>query len=457
MRVLVIGLDSEPPALWTSLEADLPRLMDLKARGVFLPLRSTDPPITVPAWISMLSGRDPGELGIYGFRNRSGHGYEGLYTVTSKDVKVPRVWDVLTANGLQSIVLGVPGTSPPVPIRGAMVSDFLTPPGAPYTYPGALAKLVERVAPNYKVDVEHFRSDEPARIRDEAFAMTEERMNLAKYAMTELPWDFFMVHEIGLDRIHHAFWQYMDKDHPRYQPDSPYASVVRDYHRYLDERIGELVDAAPDDTVIFVVSDHGSRPMAGGVFVNDWLRREGLLTLREEPASGQRFSTGLVDFSRTRAWAEGGYYARVFLNVKDREPEGVVGLEEVDGLCRRITQGLTDLVPGTVGVRPGEVYRESLGVPPDLMVYLGGLGHRALATVGHPELLTLDNDTGPDGANHDAYGVFLASTPAESPSRLLCRKEGEASILDVAATFLAPFGLAQALPGTPIVEVAHRG
>lgn len=457
VRVLVIGLDSEPPSMWTDLRAELPNLMALKDRGVFLPLRSTDPPITVPAWISMLSGRDPGELGIYGFRNRSGHGYEGLYTVTSKDVKVPRVWDVLTANGLSSVVLGVPGTSPPVTLRGAMVSDFLTPPGAPYTYPAAFARLVESVAPGYKVDVEHFRSDEPGRIRDEAFAMTEQRMTLATYALKELPWDFFMVHEIGLDRIHHAFWQYMDPAHPRFVPGSPYESVVRDYHRYLDTRIGELVEAAPEDTVIFVVSDHGSRPMSGGVFVNDFLRREGLLVLREEPSPGQRFSPALVDFSRTQAWAEGGYYARVFLNVQGREPEGVVPQDRIGAVCDRITQGLTDLVPDTIGVRPEAAYRESLGVPPDLMVYLGGLAHRALATVGHDDLLTLDNDTGPDGANHDAYGVFLAAMRSEGRGRILPRMSEEASILDVASTLLAPFGLSQALPGTPIVEVAHRG
>jgi len=112
-------------------------------------------------------------------------------------------------------------------------------------------------------------------------------------------------------------------------------------------------------------------------------------------------------------------------------------------------------VPGTAVLRPQHIYRDVRGVPPDLMVYLGGLGHRALASVGHETILTLDNDTGPDGANHDAYGVFLAAPKHGGAERILARQRDEASILDVAATLLAPFGLSAAVPGHPIVEVAH--
>ena len=53
------------------------RLERTRVLSPFL-LRSVDPPITVPAWSCMVSGRDPGELGIYGFRNRRDHSYDGL-------------------------------------------------------------------------------------------------------------------------------------------------------------------------------------------------------------------------------------------------------------------------------------------------------------------------------------------------------------------------------------------
>ena len=73
-RVAVIGLDGVQPALvFNQAGADLHTLRALMEHGIWGPLRSTDPPITVPAWTSMTTGKDPGELGLYGFRNRQDH------------------------------------------------------------------------------------------------------------------------------------------------------------------------------------------------------------------------------------------------------------------------------------------------------------------------------------------------------------------------------------------------
>jgi len=453
VRVLVIGLDSEPPALWDAFAEDMPTITGLRGRGVFAPLRSTDPPITVPAWMSMMSGRDPGELGVYGFRNRSAYDYGSLVTANGDAVRHPRVWDVLSAIGRTTAVIGVPGTYPVRPVNGVMVSDFLTPPGATFTYPERFARTVEAiVGGSYAFDVNDFRTADLARIRNDAFLMTSRRFDLVERLLGQQPWDFLMVHEIGLDRIHHAFWNHFDDSHPRFVPDSPFAGVVRNYHRFLDGQIARVVAAAPPDTAVFIVSDHGSRPMAGGVFVNDWLRREGLLTLKAEPAPGSRFEMSMVDWARTRVWAEGGYYGRIFFNVAGREPEGIVPPDEVDALAARVTAGLEALDCGAEVVRPSATYRRVEPIAPDLMVYLGGLGWRALASVGHDGLYTYENDTGPDGANHDRLGVFLAWAPG-GVRRL--GPDGEASILDVAATLLHPFGVADQVPGNPIVEVVR--
>ncbi|HVM96495.1 MAG TPA: alkaline phosphatase family protein, partial [Candidatus Acidoferrales bacterium] len=73
-KVAVIGLDCVPPQLvferWVEL---LPNLRRLMGEGAWGSLRSCDPPITVPAWASMVTGKDPGQLGVYGFRNRGSH------------------------------------------------------------------------------------------------------------------------------------------------------------------------------------------------------------------------------------------------------------------------------------------------------------------------------------------------------------------------------------------------
>src|SRR5690606_34197927 len=91
-RALVLGLDCAPPSLVFDRFADvMPCLSRLRAEGTWGPLRSTEPPITMPAWASMATGRDPGELGLYGFRNRT-EGYT-LEIATARDLKFKRVWD----------------------------------------------------------------------------------------------------------------------------------------------------------------------------------------------------------------------------------------------------------------------------------------------------------------------------------------------------------------------------
>ncbi|MEK7282548.1 MAG: alkaline phosphatase family protein, partial [Acidobacteriota bacterium] len=79
MKVAVIGLDCAAPRLvFERFRDHLPNLKSLMEGGCYGPLLSTHPPITVPAWACMMRSQDPGQLGIYGFRNRKDHSYDGL-------------------------------------------------------------------------------------------------------------------------------------------------------------------------------------------------------------------------------------------------------------------------------------------------------------------------------------------------------------------------------------------
>src|SRR6267142_34436 len=172
MKVAVIGLDCATPTLVFDRFRDrLPNLGRLLHEGAWGPLESCHPPITVPAWSSMMSGYDPGELGIYGFRNRKDHSYDRYTMANASTVKVDRVWDVLSREGRQVILLGVPQTYPIRPINGFVVSDFLTPSTASvYTYPSSLKHEIERVADGYVFDVENFRSGDKAALLDRIYA-----------------------------------------------------------------------------------------------------------------------------------------------------------------------------------------------------------------------------------------------------------------------------------------------
>src|SRR3990172_8040973 len=126
MKVMVIGLDSAVPALvfeqWWD---ELPNLRSLVHGGVWGEAMSTHPPITVPAWSSMMSGLDPGELGFYGFRNRKDFSYDAYGIANASSVRADRVWDTLSQEGKKIILLGVPQTYPIKPINGCVVTDFL--------------------------------------------------------------------------------------------------------------------------------------------------------------------------------------------------------------------------------------------------------------------------------------------------------------------------------------------
>ena len=445
MKVAVIGLDcAEPSLIFDRWLDDLPNIARLVEGGTWGRMRSVDPPITVPAWTCMTSSRHPGDLGIYGFRNRRDHGYDGLAVADARSVTVDRVWDVLGDAGRRCIVLGVPQTYPPPEINGELVGDFLVPDTRrdQFTHPPELREEIQNlVGGQYQVDVRNFRSDDRDRILAEIYEMTEQHFTVARHLTSTRPWDFFMMVEIGLDRIHHAFWRYLDESHPRFEPGHRFADVIKTYCQYLDDEIGELLECFDDDTAVLVVSDHGARAMHGAICINEWLMQEGYLTLRSPAAKGTTIREADVDWSRTRAWGEGGYYCRLCLNVEGREPQGIVPASGYAALRDELAAKL-EALPGPDGPigtrahRPEDLWPDRAGIPPDLLVYFGDLAWRSNGTFGHGRHYTFENDTGPDDANHAQHGLCVINGPGVRAER-----RDDLHLLDVAPTILRLFGM----------------
>jgi predicted AlkP superfamily phosphohydrolase/phosphomutase len=415
-KALVIGLDCAAPQwVFDRWLDELPALRELTERGTYGVLRSCDPPITVPAWASMTASRSPGALGFYGFRNRRDHSYDALAFADSRSVRVPRVWDILSARGRPVIVLGVPQTYPVSRVNGVMVSCFLTPDTetSQYTYPAELKEEIEGLVGRYLVDVENFRTEEKDRLLARIEEMTEKRFRVAEHLLETRPWDFFFLVEMGTDRIHHGFWRFSDRDHRLYEPGNEYEGAMLEYYRALDAKIARLLRFADEDTAVLIVSDHGAKRMDGGICVNEWLRREGYLVLKDEPTEPVRLTPDLVDWERTTAWGEGGYYCRLFLNLEGREPRGTVVPDDYERLRGELKEKLEALGDeegrpiGTVAHRPEDLYDEQKGVPPDLLVYFGDLHWRSIGLVGTNTVHVFENDTGPDDANHAHEGLYV--------------------------------------------------
>ncbi len=444
-KIAVIGLDCAAPELvFDRWRDELPCLRSLCEQGVWGKLESVVPPITVPAWSCMMSGKDPGELGIYGFRNRRDYSYEGMYFANSTAVREARAWDILSQAGKQVIVIAVPGTYPPDPVRGCMIGCFLTPTAkSPYAYPPELKGELEARFGPYLLDVENFRSEDKAPILDQIYKMTEQRFAMARHLVTTRPWDFFMMVEMGTDRIHHAFWKFFATTHRKYEPGNPYEHAIRDYYRYVDAKIAELLAVLGEQTSVMVVSDHGAKTMEGGVCINEWLLREGYLKLKQAVTGLTPIAKARIDWSRTRAWGEGGYYSRIFMNVKGREPQGVVEPDQYEAVRDELKTKL-DAMPDHEGrplgnrvYKPQEIYRSVRGVPPDLIALLGNLRWRSVGSLGLGSVYTFENDTGPDDANHAEQGIFILREPNGARGKEL---EG-LKLYDVSATILDRFGL----------------
>ncbi|MDQ3036048.1 MAG: alkaline phosphatase family protein [Myxococcota bacterium] len=448
--LLVIGLDCAAPSLvFDRLRAHLPNVSALMTRGMWGSLRSTIPPITMPAWACMVSGRDPGELGIYGFRNRI-DGTRALRVATADDVHAPRVWDVLGAAGKRSAVLYVPPTWPPRAIEnGELVSCMLTPgPDSAHAHPPALAQELEASFGPHTPDVVRAGADGDALI-DALHDAATHHFDVAEHMLESRRPDFLMMVEMGTDRLHHAAWPALDPSDPRHDARSPMVRDARDFYAYLDARIGRLALRAGTDATVMIVSDHGARPLRGGVYVNEWLRREGWLALRSEPDAPCPIERADVDWSRTQAWAEGGYFARITMNVRGRFPDGAIEERDLGAEIDRLERALLAMrddegraLENRV-VRPRVAYREVRGTPPDLLLFVSDLDRRALGEIGGgrvlvgPEEAGASGGRGADGCNHDWEGLFVLAGP-EVPRA--GRVEG-ASIHDVGVSALRLMGV----------------
>jgi predicted AlkP superfamily phosphohydrolase/phosphomutase len=183
--------------------------------------------------------------------------------------------------------------------------------------------------------------------------------------------------------------------------------------------------------------------MKGGICINEFFIREGLLAVKSYPDAPASLKTDNIDWSKTKVWGEGGYYARVFMNVEGREPQGTIPAAEYETFRRSLKEKI-EAIPdengkpiGTKVYFPEDIYKECVNIPPDLVVHLGNLDWRSAGTIGNKTLHVFENDTGPDDANHAQEGIFVwhgSGRPASPVRRAV-------SIYDIAPSVLDFFGV----------------
>jgi len=398
VKVLVISLDGGTWQVFDRLIAEgyMPNLGAVTSAGTKRVLNSTIPPVTAPAWASFQTGKYPGKHGLYEFTRYQCGTYDAPL-VNARDIRAKTLWRILSEQGRSVGVVSVPVTYPPSEVNGFILSGVLTPSTkSGFTWPPELAQEITATLGKYSIFVQSGAYDYlgfKGYVRELA-EVARNRKDAALYLMKARPSDFLMVHFQDVDAIQHVLWSHVDPRHPRHA-DIPKSErdTVLEFYRTIDGFVGEIIDAAGDATV-FVVSDHGFGRLSRRFFINEWLRRQGMLEtklaasrmrmhgamiralkaldvfklhrrLKRSKHKIDRFlrkldQEFLINYSRSKAYAMLGLdCARIYVNLAGREKEGIVREgREYDGVCDFIAEGLLkERDPDTGASLVSAVYR----------------------------------------------------------------------------------------------------
>lgn len=475
-RLLLLGLDG---LTWPLLEPLLaagvvrpgspqvmPNLAQLRREGAWGPLASVVPTQSAAAWATFLTGQNPARHGVVDFTVRQP---DGSYR-HAKPHPASTFWHHLGQAGLRVGVFNFPVTYPPdpVPEGSFLVSGMLSPQGRTFTQPPALGAELLAAVPGYRLDVEwQLYAGRPEALLDDLTAMTRQRARAAAYLRKRFDPDCLAVAFIGPDRLLHALWADLDPAHPRH--DAERAAALRPrIHAFfgaLDEAVGELISGAGGATVL-ALSDHGFQAAAWQFQVDDWLESQGWLARQAGRSRLERWARrldrpwvrrvrkrlvtdisrrlttfapgGTLDWPRTLAFSAWNAQQGIRLNVRGRDPQGVVEPGAAyEALRDEIQQALLAAAEPVSGQRVvdrvwrrEEVYAgpyfESM---PDLVFSLRpGFASSPL----QPGLWA---DTGWGTGDHSLEGLGLVRGPGVVPGRL----DG-AALVDVAPTALYLLG-----------------
>ncbi len=417
-KVLIIGVDGGTFRFIKPLvdEGRLPTFKMLMDKGVHGILRSTAPPITAPAWTTFMTGKNPGQHGLFHFISFPKNSYD-YYVINATNCRSKTMFRLASDAGRRVISINVPVTYPPENLNGIVVSGMLSPKGKTFTYPERLTE--ELLEQGYRIDVWDEDFDDAERYLNDVMDMSRKRLEVSRRLLSTNSWDLAMVTFTGADRLQHKMWERED--------------LIRRYYILLDGLIGDLLTLVDDSTYVMVMSDHGFTPVKGTFLVNQWLADNGLLRrnrfLGKMPSTwvhllGHRrhgFVSRLkylvssvisaasrgrllgyprmsINFEKSRVFARPAPV--MFVNRKDRWFCGMVEPgEEYEKLKRSICERLGDLRDP----KTGEKIVEDALIKDD--IYSGECFDEA------PDIVLLPRDEGYDFLALESYHSYVRADP----------------------------------------------
>lgn len=268
--MLVFGLDGATFKLldpWLE-GGKLPFLCRMRDEGVYGDLEAVLPTLSPLEWAGFLTGKNPAKLGFFGVGQIEDprEGSEPRL-INSRLIEGPKLWDLLDKKNKSVGIMNIPGTYPPEPVNGFLVSGMMTPPSDKrYYHPQEIGRYLD----NYKIGLELEKlgelpdeSIEKDELLRELYGVHERRANAILSILADFPVDLFVVNFKEIDELQHLFWNS--------------ESTLLEFYRRVDESMKKICSEF-DPTHIIVMSDHGFHEAEKEYFyTNRWLEIEGYL------------------------------------------------------------------------------------------------------------------------------------------------------------------------------------
>lgn len=331
-RVFVLSLDGVPHSFLARHipEGAFPNLARLFADGDLRPMATARPPESSVVWSSFATGMNPGRHGVYGLIERRPGGYEP-YLTGSGDLVAPTLWEALGRAGKATVVVNVPGTWPPRPVRGVLIAAARSATLDEVVYPHALGSFLRGIGYRLDVDTRAGREGNKEDLLSDLDLTLRKRFEAAYSLLHREPWDYFQLHVSETDRINHFFWEDYERDTPGY------GRAFLAFYRRLDALIGELLTVVPEGTEVVLLSGNGFCRLRREIYLNRALEERGWLEF--ERGAARRLGMIGPD-ARAYSLTPG----RVFMHLKGREPKGgISGSEEYRGFRDGIASDLQRL------------------------------------------------------------------------------------------------------------------
>lgn len=492
-KVIVIGIDGGTFDVILPMikQGELPVLSSLMNTGAWGDLQSTIPPDTGPAWVSMMTGVNPGKHGIFFFQGDLHNNYRGGRTLGSQDIRFPPLWSILSKNKKEVVFVNVPFTYPPMEVNGVMISGMLVPPNAEVvSFPSNIYSDIVKKIGRYEIDdwdpkvvgadlgnIHLYYN----KIAEAVSRMTEERKKATLLLLKENRWDFAMVVFTSIDRLQHVFWKSLNHtgDGRKNEPFSQYSKVIYEGYKQIDRAVGEILETAGKDCTVIISSDHGFGPLNKDFFVNKWLEKIGLLKTRKDVRSKKIILTmptlykivsklipgihvpdwakkiaipipriiardmdELIDWQKTQAYLN---ECGININLRGREPHGIVKTEkDASDLLTFIQEQFRELRDesepnGKIAdwiTRKEEIYRGPfVKEAADLYFSVNNRSYLQNTRIDGEEMFGNCSVSGGTGM-HRENGIFIMSGP-------FCRKNNtfKPRIIDISPTILYLMGL----------------